>query len=64
MGLNEEKVYFNAHAVKKGDARVDGPYLDDIHAAEDAARHEARNKAAKVAAPKKRGKKDASEGDK
>lgn len=63
MAHPEEKVYFNAHAVKKGDVRIDGPYLDDVRAAEEDAYREARYKANKAAATKKKGKKNASEGD-
>lgn len=33
-----------AHAVKKGDPRVDGPYLDDIRAEQEDARRKARKK--------------------
>lgn len=34
----------NPHRVDKGDARTNGPYLDDINAAYAAARFEARNR--------------------
>lgn len=34
--------YDNAHEVKKGDPRIDGPYLDDIRASEAEARRKQR----------------------
>lgn len=34
--------YYNAHEVKKGDPRINGPYLDDIRAQEEEMRRQAR----------------------
>lgn len=44
--------YENAHEVIKGDPRTDGPYLDDIRAAQEDAYREARMAAMDKAAAK------------
>lgn len=46
--------YHNAHEVKKGDPKLNGPYLDDVRAEQEEAYRDARKKASKKAGKKKK----------